>query len=80
MNIYSQIYINLWSYRPDSAIETKFLGSTPSRAYSTAVQVNDGLTFVSGQVGYDKEAGGVIQGGFEAETRESLNNLQRALV
>ena len=66
--------------REESGITIKAIGTKTGRAYSTAVTINQGLTFVSGQIGYDKEAGGVIQGGFEAEARESMKNLEEVLV
>ena len=86
LKIWSAVYWGLnvsvffFISREESGITIKAIGTQTGRAYSTAVTVNQGLTFVSGQIGYDKEAGGVIQGGFQAEARESMKNLEDVLV
>ncbi len=46
--------------------------------YSQAVKVGPWV-FCSGQLGMDPEAGQLVPGGIEAETRQALTNLQRVL-
>ncbi len=46
--------------------------------YSVAVRAN-GLVFVSGQLGWDAEAGGLVPGGVAAEARRALQNLAETL-
>ena len=51
----------------------------PTRPFSPAVQVGD-LIFLSGQIGTDASAsGGVVPGGIEAETRQTLDNIKGVL-
>jgi reactive intermediate/imine deaminase len=51
----------------------------PTRPFSPAVQVGD-LIFLSGQIGTDASAsGGVVAGGIEPETRQTLDNIKRTL-
>ena len=52
---------------------------TPTRPFSPAVQVDD-LIFLSGQIGSDPGAGGgLVAGGIEAETKQTLENIKRTL-
>jgi len=46
--------------------------------FSSAVRV-DNLLFLSGELGYDYEAGGLVEGGIQAETRQTLENISRTL-
>ncbi len=46
--------------------------------YSQAVSV-DGWLFTSGQVGIDPATGSMVSGGFEAQTRQVLRNLEAVL-
>lgn len=51
----------------------------PTRPFSPAVRVGD-LIFLSGQIGTDPSAnGGLIAGGIEAETRQTLENIKTTL-
>jgi len=51
----------------------------PTRPFSPAVQVGE-LIFLSGQIGTDASAnGGLVAGGIEAETRQTLENIKRTL-
>ncbi|WKW13470.1 RidA family protein [Pseudogemmatithrix spongiicola] len=51
----------------------------PTRPFSPAVRVGD-LLFLSGQIGTDASAnGGLIAGGIEAETRQTLENIKRTV-
>ena len=51
----------------------------PTRPFSPAVRVGN-LLFLAGQVGTDASAaGGVVPGGIEAETRQTMNNIKRTL-
>ena len=51
----------------------------PTRPFSPAVRVGD-LIFLAGQIGTDAAArGGVVPGGIEAETRQTLENIQTVL-
>ncbi len=64
--------------RADSAIYHTPFGA-PTRPFSPAVQVGD-LIFLSGQIGTDASAsGGVVPGGIEAETRQTLENIKDVL-
>ena len=47
--------------------------------YSQAVSV-DGWLFTSGQIGLDPESGEIVDGGFEAQARQVLDNLTAVLV
>lgn len=46
--------------------------------FSTAVRV-DKLLFLSGALGYDREKGGLVEGGIQAETRKTLENISQTL-
>lgn len=46
--------------------------------FSSAVRV-DNLLFLSGALGYDYEAGALVEGGIQAETRQTLENISRTL-
>ena len=46
--------------------------------FSTAVRV-DNLLFLSGALGYDREKGGLVEGGIQAETRKTLENISQTL-
>jgi 2-iminobutanoate/2-iminopropanoate deaminase len=51
----------------------------PTRPFSPAVQVGN-VIFLSGQIGTDASAsGGVVPGGIEAETRQTLENIKDVL-
>ncbi|MBX3174019.1 MAG: RidA family protein [Gemmatimonadaceae bacterium] len=63
--------------KPDLEYLTPF--GTPSRPFSPAVRVGD-LIFLSGQIGTNADAGGtLVEGGIEAETRQTLLNIRRVL-
>jgi 2-iminobutanoate/2-iminopropanoate deaminase len=52
---------------------------TPTRPFSPAVRVGD-VIFLSGQIGTDASAnGGLIAGGIEAETRQTMENIKRTV-
>jgi 2-iminobutanoate/2-iminopropanoate deaminase len=63
----------------DSAIYHTPFGA-PTRPFSPAVQVGD-LIFLSGQIGTDAAATGtgVVPGGIEPETKQTLENIKRTL-
>ena len=46
--------------------------------FSSAVRV-DNLLFLSGQLGYDREAGALVEGGIQAETQKTLENIEATL-
>ncbi len=51
----------------------------PTRPFSPAVRV-DNLIYLAGQIGTDPSAaGGVVSGGIDAETRQTLENIKRTL-
>jgi len=51
----------------------------PTRPFTPAVQTGD-LIFVAGQIGTSASAqGGVVPGGIQAETRQTLNNIKDVL-
>lgn len=52
---------------------------TPSRPFSPAVRVGN-MLYLSGQIGTTADAnGGLITGGIEAETRQTLENIRAVL-
>ena len=53
-------------------------GSLEGLPFSTAVRVGD-LLFLSGQVGVLSGGRGLVSGGIEAETRQTLENIRQAL-
>jgi len=50
----------------------------PLGPYSQAVQVGDTL-YVSGQVGIDPSTGKVVEGGIQAQTKQTLENIRNIL-
>jgi len=46
--------------------------------FSSAVRV-DNLLFLSGALGYDREKGALVEGGIQAETRKTLENISQTL-
>ena len=46
--------------------------------FSTAVRV-DNLLFLSGALGFDRETGALVEGGIQAETRKTLENISETL-
>jgi len=46
--------------------------------FSAAVRV-DKLLFLSGAIGYDREAGALVDGGIQPETRQTLENISQTL-
>ena len=46
--------------------------------FSSAVRV-DNMLYLSGALGYDYEAGGLVDGGIQAETRKTLENISQTL-
>lgn len=50
----------------------------PDLPYSPVTRLGDTL-YVSGQVGIDPTSKQVVEGGIEAQTRQTLQNLERAL-
>jgi 2-iminobutanoate/2-iminopropanoate deaminase len=46
--------------------------------FSSAVRV-DNLLFLSGAIGYDREKGALVEGGIQAETRRTLENISQTL-
>ena len=46
--------------------------------FSSAVRV-DNLLFLSGQLGYDREARALVEGGIQAETQKTLENIAATL-
>jgi reactive intermediate/imine deaminase len=64
--------------RPNEILEIEFYPSPHTTdVYAPAVRVGH-LLFLSGQIGTDS-AGKLVAGGIEAEGRQALNNLQRAV-
>jgi 2-iminobutanoate/2-iminopropanoate deaminase len=50
----------------------------PIGPYSQAVRI-DTMVFASGQAGLDADTGELVQGGVEAETRQTLTNIRNVL-
>lgn len=69
------------SAAPTPAGEVAFLHpfGAPTRPFSPAVRVGN-LIYLAGQIGTDASAaGGVVSGGIDAETRQTLENIKRTL-
>ena len=47
--------------------------------YSQAVSTGDGWVYTSGQIALDPSTGEMVSGGFEAQARKVLENLERVL-
>ena len=59
--------------------DIRFVKSSSSTApFSTLVEV-DGLIFLSGALGIDPETGKLVEGGIEAESRQTLDNIKTSL-
>ena len=58
--------------------DVEFLGRSDSFPFSEAVRVGN-LLFLSGQLGYDAEAGALVEGGIQPETRKTLDNIKETL-
>ncbi len=50
----------------------------PIGPYSQAIQVGN-LVFVAGEKGIDRQTGRIVPGGIQAETRQTLENIQAIL-
>jgi len=46
--------------------------------FSAAVRV-DNMLYLSGALGYDREKGGLVEGGIQAETKKTLENISATL-
>jgi len=46
--------------------------------FSSAVRV-DNMLYLSGQLGYDRDAGALVAGGIQPETRKTLENISQTL-
>jgi len=66
---------------PPAPVEPQFLTpyGAPTRPFSPAVRVGN-LLFLSGQIGTSADAnGGLVAGGIEAETRQTMENIREVL-
>lgn len=65
-----------------AAPRVEFIQSEAAKAagfpFSEAVQVG-GLLMLSGQIGYDREAGKLVEGGVAPETRRTMDNIKDLL-
>lgn len=62
---------------PQQAMELEFLGGGPNRPFSEAVRVGNVL-YLSGKIG-SIPGQGMAEGGIQAETRATLDNIKAAL-
>jgi reactive intermediate/imine deaminase len=46
--------------------------------FSNAVQVGD-ILFLSGEIGFDAEKGKLVEGGINAETKQTMDNIKQSL-
>ena len=58
--------------------DVEFLGRSDTFPFSEAVRVGN-LLFLSGQIGYDQEAAALVEGGIQAETGKTLDNIKATL-
>ena len=67
---------------PDAAQSVEFLNSggvlPANLPFSEAVRVGD-LLFLSGQIGIDPATGRLVPGGLEAESRQTMRNIEAVL-
>ncbi|MEM6553581.1 MAG: RidA family protein [Planctomycetota bacterium] len=56
----------------------RIYGADQKLPISTAV-AHRGLLYISGHVGFDEETGAVVSGGIEAQTRQTLKYIDKAL-
>lgn len=66
----------------DSDVEVEYLNTPEMEAqgfpFSQAVRV-DSLLFLSGDIGWDPATGELVEGGIQAETRQTLENIKTTL-
>jgi len=55
--------------------DIEFIGRNPDYPFSTAVRVGNTL-YLSGQIGVDPATGGLVEGGIQPETRQTLTNIK----
>lgn len=55
--------------------DIEFLGSNPEYPFSEAVRVGNTL-YLSGQIGIDPATGGLVEGGIQPETRQTMTNIK----
>ena len=58
--------------------DVEYLGTNADFPFSEAVRVGKTL-YLSGQIGIDREAGGLVEGGIGPETRQTLDNISATL-
>ncbi len=63
---------------PDGRTIVEMPGTLPGLPFSPAVRVDD-LIFLSGQIGVDLTTLRLVDGGLEAETRQTMENIRRVL-
>ena len=63
---------------PASEFHASHLQSRQNTPFSDAVQVGN-IFYLSGQIGRDHAAGKLVEGGIEAETRQTLENIKAVL-
>lgn len=65
-----------------AATRVEFIQSEAAKAagfpFSEAVQVGE-LLLLSGQIGYDRDSGKLVEGGIAAETRRTMDNIKAVL-
>ena len=64
------------SPRPDPDVE--YIPGPPGLPFSSAVRV-DNMLYVSGQLGAEPGATSVVEGGVQAETRQTMENIKAVL-
>lgn len=62
---------------PQQSVELEFLGGGPNRPFSEAVRVGN-LLYLSGKIG-SVPGQGLAEGGIQAETRATLDNIEAAV-
>jgi reactive intermediate/imine deaminase len=66
----------------DQDVEVEYLNTPEMEAqdfpFSQAVRVNN-LLFLSGDIGWDRETGQLVEGGIQPETRQTLENIKSTL-
>jgi 2-iminobutanoate/2-iminopropanoate deaminase len=63
---------------PNRAVVVPEGGAKPIGPYSPGIRAG-GHLFASGTTGVDPAAGGLVEGGVEAETKQALENLKKVL-
>ena len=75
---FAVVATSAWAQDEGGKKDVEFLGRSDNYPFSEAVRVGN-LLFLSGQIGYDMETASLVEGGIQAETRKTLDNIKATL-